>query len=96
MISVQILEDNDTIQATDWCRPLNLITMSGGHSDYYSFSNTYTGRPENNVKWVRVGDLFDAWIGKTVKEYSKISVKTGIWYEFVRGEVPISHQLHWK
>ena len=50
MITVQILEDTDTIQPTDWCRPLRLTTMSGGMSDYYSFESCYSGLPENNVK----------------------------------------------
>jgi hypothetical protein len=37
MINVQILEANDIVDPEDWCRPLSIVSMSGGHSDYYSF-----------------------------------------------------------
>lgn len=90
MISVQILEENDTILPTDWCRPLTLCTMSGGMSDSMSFKSQYGGTPENNVKWVLVKHQFGkCWDGQTVKA---ITEKLGL-YEFLRGTLPRSNQL---
>ena len=92
MITVQILEDTDTIQPTDWCRPLRLTTMSGGMSDYYSFESCYSGLPENNVRWCRFEQVFgDVWYGKTVGEFTKKFEKYG-GYEFIRGSIPKEHQ----
>lgn len=93
MITVQILEDHDIILATDWCRPLLLITMTGGHSDYYSFESMYTGQPENNVTWVTADQILgEHWIGQTVGEYNAAISHCGPEYEFLRGDVPASHQ----
>ncbi len=93
MLPVSILEDSDTIQATDWCRPLQLITMSGGHSDYYSFTSCYSGTPENNTKWLAVYQKLGAvWLGRTVGEYNTAVEECGPQYEFLRGDIPVSHQ----
>ena len=54
MINLQLLEAGDIVEPEDWCRPLSIVSMSGGHSDEYSCKSQYTGAPENNVKWVRV------------------------------------------
>jgi hypothetical protein len=90
MITIQILEAHDVIRMDDWCRPLNLISMSGGHSDHYSFTSQYGGAPENNVKWVPVGAIFgDVWEGATVKALNK----EFSYYEFARGPIPKGHQL---
>ena len=89
MISIQILEPNDIVKATDWCRPLLLVTMCGGHSDYYSFESDYSGTAQNNVKWVRIRDVFGPrWFGKAAKEFSKYTP-----HEIVRGSIPKKHQL---
>lgn len=89
MRTVQILEDDDTVFATDWCRPLQIISMSGGHSDYYSFECCYSGRPENNAKWCRVHQVLgDVWFGKSVKEITHAIMP----YEFMRGNIPKDHQ----
>lgn len=96
MLTVQILEANDIIEPEDWCRPLSIISMSGGHSDYYSFSNTYSGTPDNNVKWVKVKYIFGKiWHGKTVAEIDKGPGRFTK-YEFVRGNVPAKHILNLK
>lgn len=88
MIQVQILEDTDVVLATDLCRPLQLVTMSGGHSDYYSFESAYSGTPENHVKWCRVEQVFGPiWFNKPVNALNKISVP----YEFMRGQPPEKH-----
>ena len=89
MKTIQILEDDDIVVPSDWCRPLQIISMSGGHSDYYSFESCYTGLPENNVKWCRVEQIFGScWFGKPVKE---INI-SGLLYEFARGDIPWKHQ----
>jgi len=92
MRTVAILEDGDTIEPTDWCRPLQLT--SGGYSDGISFRNCYSGTPENNVKWVLAKNILSAsWIGKTVHD---LAVCLGERYEFVRGDVPLQHRLNMK
>ena len=94
MISVSILEPTDIIEPTDWCRPLYLISMSGGHGEGYSFKNAYSGKPENNTKWVRAKDVLGKlWIGATVKHYNNAMSQFGRTYEFVRGDIPKNHRL---
>jgi hypothetical protein len=94
MITVQILEAMDHVEPEDWCRPLSLTTMNGGHSDYYSFESCYTGAPENNVKWVKVKYILGrGWHGKTVKEIDAALGKF-VQYEFVRGDIPRRQQLN--
>jgi hypothetical protein len=62
--------------------------MSGGHSDYYSFQNQYTGAPENNVKWVKVKYILGKpWHGKTIGEIDD-GLGKYLKYEFVRGDIP--------
>ena len=97
MITVQILEANDTIHPEDWCRPLSLMTMNGGHSDYYSFESCYTGAPENNVKWVKVKYILGiaCHSSKTVKELDATLGKY-VKYEFIRGEIPQRSKLSLK
>lgn len=91
MITVQFLEATDVFQPDDWCRPLQFVTMSGGHSDDYSFKSVYTGAPENNVKWTRVRDVIGGvWRGKTVGDFNRRGFTK---YEFVRGEIPRTHRL---
>jgi len=93
MLSIQILEKEDLISPDDWCRPLELCTMSGGLSDGMSFRSMYSGLPENNVKWTKVKDVIGkVWFGKTVSEFCKNVVLT----EFIRGDIPKQHQLDMK
>lgn len=91
MITVSILEKDDTIKADDWCRPLAIVSMSGGHSDYYSFKSCYTGTPENNAEWVQVKHVLGkCWVGGTVKDYYRA---VGHRMEFLRGTPPKKHQI---
>ena len=93
MISVQILEANDPVHPEDWCRPLSIVSMSGGQSDYYSFESQYTGAPENNVKWVKVKYILGKpWHGKTVAEIDS-GLCEWITYEYIRGDIPKRQQL---
>lgn len=90
MRTVEILEKDDRVLMTDWCRPLSLCTMSDGHSDSMSFKSNYAGTPENNAKWCPVGAIFGSlWENSTVEAFNKI----GKHYEFVRGDIPKSHHL---
>ena len=93
MKTVEILELDDLIDPEDWCRPLQLITMNGGHSDYYSFESCYTGAPENNVKWVKVKYILGGvWLTKTVAEIDRELGKF-VKYEFIRGDILRRSQL---
>lgn len=92
MITIQLLEDTDLLLPTDWCRPLELVSMSGGMSDSYSFVSMYGGLPENNVKWVQVDRVFgNPWWGTPVGGLNKDNDLTP--YEFARGPIPREHQL---
>jgi hypothetical protein len=93
MITAQILESDDAVHPEDWCRPLKLVTMSGGSSDYYSFKSEYSSTPENNVKWVKVKYILGKpWHGKTVKQIDA-GLGKFITYEYVRGDIPTRSQL---
>jgi len=91
MITIQILQNNDILQEDDWCRPLLLTTMSGGMSDDYSFTNMYSGTPENNVKWCQVGISFPYWVDGTLGKLKRRVLYEFGDYEFVRGTPPRSH-----
>ena len=91
MITIHILEKKDIITKGDWCRPLSIRSMSGGHSDSYSFKSMYSGAPENNVKWCRVERIMPFWIGGTVKNF-RMKIDKHLTYEFARGNIPKSHR----
>jgi hypothetical protein len=91
MITIQLLEDNDIIQATDWCRPMVIQTISNW-SDTISFTNTYSGDPENNVKWLTAEQCCPAWVGKRLKDFNDGMERLGVWHEFIRGNLPVKHQ----
>ena len=96
MITLQLLEAFDTVEPEDWCRPLSIVSMSGGHSDYYSFQSQWTGAPENNVKWVKVKYILGKpWHGQTVNEIDK-GLGKFVKYEFVRGDIPQRSKLSLK
>lgn len=92
MRTIQFLEDSDTLKPDDWCRPLELSTMSGGRSDDMSFRNQYSGTPENHAKWVQVKHVIGKiWHGRTVADFNAPSHATR--HEFVRGDIPETHRL---
>jgi hypothetical protein len=89
MRPVLLLEKDDIVDGDDWCRPLSIVSMSGGHSDSYSFKCMYTGQPENNTKWVKVRYIFGAcWNGMSVSKYNSNGRK----FEFMRGDIPVAHR----
>lgn len=89
MKSINILEFGETVSKDDWCRPL-VISYGSRYSDSIEFVNTYSGNPENNLKWVKFSDVFgDGWFNKTVKEITDIN---GL-YEFVMGNLLTNHIL---
>lgn len=93
MITIQLLEADDAVDPEDWCRPLSLRSMSGGHSDGYSFRCQYSGKPENNVEWVQVKYILgNPWYGRTVKQID-LALGKYVKYEFVRGDMPERSQL---
>jgi hypothetical protein len=93
MIALQLLEKDDIVEPEDWCRPLSIVSMNGGHSDYYSFRCAYSGAPENNVKWVKVKYILGKpWHGKTVGQIDR-GLGEFIKYEYVRGNIPTRSKL---
>jgi hypothetical protein len=51
----------------------------------------YSGKPENNVKWVRAGEIFgECWMHKPLSEIEPLTKYTP--HEFIRGEVPLKHR----
>ena len=93
MLNVQILEANDIVEPEDWCRPLSITSMSGGHSDYYSFKSQYSGAPENNVKWVQVKYILGKpWHGQSVAAIDR-GLGKFVKYEFLRGSIPNRSRL---
>ena len=102
MISVTILEENDTILPSDWIRPLHFPSNNYSDPNPPDSFSTYSGKPLNNIRWVKVKDLLGIyWYGKTIKELNYNSFKIGtnhlLKYEIIRGNIPISHTWqNWK
>ena len=88
MVGILVLEDDDKILDSDYCRPLS-ISYSLGDNVYTE--STYGGTPINNMKWVEVRYVFGkCWYGKTVGQLNKKAITK---YEFIRGVIPKSHLL---
>jgi hypothetical protein len=93
MVKIQILEQDDTITANCWYRPLNLLS---GYDDALPLTNTYGGGPINNVKWLLVGIHAPGHIGKKLKEINSPARSNCIsdlkwYYEFILGTPPRQH-----
>lgn len=91
MIHILLLEPDDMIELSDWCRPLQIATISP-YSDTIVFENMFSGKPINNSKWIEVHRVFgEVWFGASVADVnSKLEDEQ---YEFVRGNIPHSHRL---
>lgn len=90
MIQIQLLEEDDVINPTDFCRPLNL---QYSYSDQIYTESTYGGFPINNMEWCRVKFILGpCWYGQKIKEYHSAEFSTKL--EFVRGRIPDSHLLN--
>jgi hypothetical protein len=89
MITIQMLEDQDVIQADDLVRQLSL--MYEGQSDYLMTTSTYGGGPINRLKWVQAKYNCPFWVGKTVGTFNEKMERFGSGYEFIRGVVPAAH-----
>ena len=97
MKKIEILEKNDRVRLTDYCRPLTPDYASTGDINQRS---PYSGRPINNLKWARVAWLFGTlFYGRTAGEINGLKPwevehprGTGpqVQYEFARGELPAS------
>ena len=88
MISINLLEPHDVIEATDYVRQLDLFYE--GQSDTVHTTSMYSGLPVNRLKWQLASEVCPAWIGKKVKKFNRIAGKF-CKYEFVRGSVPKKH-----
>lgn len=87
MNPVFILDDNDTICESDYYRPTEILYSDLGE---IHFTNTYSGRPINHLKWLPVRhNIWNGWYGKTVAEFNS----KGIQHEFCRGVLPRKHIL---
>jgi hypothetical protein len=95
MISIQMLEDSDIIEATDWVRQLSLTY--DGQSDTLLTTGTYGGSRINRLGWMLAAEVCPAFVGKTVGKFNrgmdfKHRHMTEVsQYEFIRGNVPKSH-----
>lgn len=102
-ITIQILERDDVIQATDFVRYMEIEYE--GQSDTVMTRGTYGGSPMNFFRWLKVEDAgMPHFIGKLVgfvedwhagieRQHQPIAR-----WEFARGSIPKSHQLsleHW-
>lgn len=88
MIQISILEDNDKVLSTDYCRPLQLEHSMDGD---VRTKSTYSGSPINNLKWINVDKVFGScWFNKKVKDILSRSTTP---YEFARGSFPTQHIL---
>ena len=86
---IKLLDSDDRVLPTDWCRPMRFVSMGGGTSDHYSDVCEYSGLPMNNPKWIRVEDYFGPmWFDKEVSKLCELEL-----YEFVRGDIPDHHRL---
>jgi hypothetical protein len=91
MKSIFILEDEDEVETSDLCRPLNPSGMLG--------LSKYGNYIKNNAKWIPITEVLGPiWIGMTLgeikNELAKRSSNTYVFeYEIIRGEVPIEHLL---
>lgn len=82
MRDVKILERDDVVLASDWCRPLNIVGEST--------RCCYSGQPENNARWVLVKHVIGpVWHDRPAGE---INERIGP-FEFVRGYIPVDNQL---
>jgi len=92
MLTIQVLEKDDVVLITDYFRPLRRSADYSSYSDNWCPINSYSGRPEDHLKWVPVSDCWGTnWNSRTVKEFCKLRE-----YEFIRGVIPKSHILKWK
>jgi len=90
MISIKLLEEDDTIQKGQWCRPLVFMPACGG-GDEYQATATYSGGPINNFKWVPVERVIgDCWFGKRLGD---LNDKLDHPFEVAVGDIPESHIL---
>jgi len=90
MITIQMLEENDIILESDYCRPLQ-ISYSSPQSDHICFTG-WGGNPINNMKWVKVSTVLGScWFGKKIKDFHKGNHNN--LREFVRGDIPQEHIL---
>lgn len=89
---IELLGPEDELRPTDWIRPL--VPECG--DEYVNSKNTYSGRPQNHLKWARVAQVIgECWHGKTLAELDvAFSRFNGFNYEVVRGALPVSHCLH--
>ena len=86
MINLMLLEDDDLVLGTDWCRPL--YVSQEGYSDSIFFESVYSGNPINNYKWCRVSQIYGPmWFNKPVRDLNGKYAP----YEFVRGDITKSH-----
>lgn len=94
MIDIQMLENDDTIKASDFCRQLAIDYV--GQSDSFSTTSPFGGSRINRIRWMKASEVCPFWIGKTVGSFNRALTNGQHYshspYEFVRGNIPLSHQ----
>lgn len=82
--TLQFLSEQEMVDWSCWCRPLNHTENPGEHI------STYGQTPINNLKWTPFWWIFGpVWNNRPVKEVNDAPIK----YEFVRIRPPKSHCL---
>jgi hypothetical protein len=92
MKTVHILDDDDILMETDFCRPLFRSADFSSTSDTWVERNQYSGCPEDHLKWAHVFNCIGpTWYGKRISAAGFHSRM-----EFARGDIPESHILKGK
>lgn len=96
-ITIQILERDDVIQATDFVRYMEIEYE--GQSDTVMTRGTYGGLPMNFFRWLKVEDagmpyfigkpvgFVEDWHARIEKQHQPVAR-----WEFARGPIPKAHQ----
>jgi hypothetical protein len=82
MTPILILDDQDQVLPTDYCRPL-YIDVSGESCDKEGF-------PKNFAKWVPVNLIIPKYFQLLKVDSLR---QEGYAFEFARGSIPVSHKL---
>ena len=97
MVTIQLLEDDDILEPTDFYRFTRIWYM--GQSDTVETTSMYGGGVMNFFLWMRLNREYGSkgWYGKTVRAVRGFNKSTphqpGATFEFARGPIPVKNQM---